>query len=134
VDRVLLCAASEGQYGESGIEVFQMEAAKRNICIAVQEKGTPMMLFAWNNPGKYNFLGLKVTHYNIGYDLLPRFFIVLSNSQIYKGGYIFFYFLSTFFNTLHLPPLGMHCVGGCWDRTQNCCDFALALAVKRSSF
>jgi hypothetical protein len=33
-----LRSASEGQYGESGIEVFQMEAAKRNICIAVQEK------------------------------------------------------------------------------------------------
>ncbi len=41
----VLFAASEGQYGESGIEVFQMEAAKRNICIAVQEKGTPTMLF-----------------------------------------------------------------------------------------
>ncbi len=30
--------ASEGSYGESGIEVFQQEAAKRNICIAVHEK------------------------------------------------------------------------------------------------
>ena len=30
--------ASEGSYGESGIEVFQFEASKRNICIAVQEK------------------------------------------------------------------------------------------------
>jgi hypothetical protein len=30
--------SSEGSYGESGIEVFQQEAAKRNICIAVSEK------------------------------------------------------------------------------------------------
>ena len=30
--------ASQGSYGESGIEVFQFEASKRNICIAVQEK------------------------------------------------------------------------------------------------
>ena len=30
--------ASEGSYGESGIEVFQFEASKRNICIAVHEK------------------------------------------------------------------------------------------------
>ena len=30
--------ASEGSYGESGIEAFQQEANKRNICIAVQEK------------------------------------------------------------------------------------------------
>jgi hypothetical protein len=26
---------------------------------------------------------------------------------------------------LHLPPLRSHCVGGCWDRTQNCCDFGI---------
>jgi len=32
----------------------------------------------------------------------------------------------------HLPPLRFHCVGGCWDRTQ---DFVatLALAVRRSN-
>jgi hypothetical protein len=23
---------------------------------------------------------------------------------------------------LHLPPLRFHCVRGCWDRTQDCCD------------
>jgi hypothetical protein len=23
---------------------------------------------------------------------------------------------------LHLPPLRFHCVGGCWDRTQDSCD------------
>jgi hypothetical protein len=29
------------------------------------------------------------------------------------------------FSTLiHLPPLRIHCVGGCWDRTQDCCDFS----------
>jgi hypothetical protein len=26
---------------------------------------------------------------------------------------------------LHLPPLRFHCVGGCWDRTQDCCDFGI---------
>ena len=30
--------ASEGSYGESGIDVFQREAEKRNICIAIAEK------------------------------------------------------------------------------------------------
>jgi hypothetical protein len=30
------------------------------------------------------------------------------------------------YSTLHLlPPLRIHCVGGCWDRTQDCCDFEL---------
>ncbi len=26
---------------------------------------------------------------------------------------------------LHLPPLKFHCVGGCWDRTQDCCDIGI---------
>jgi hypothetical protein len=26
---------------------------------------------------------------------------------------------------LHLPPLRFHCVGGCWDRTQDCYDFGI---------
>jgi hypothetical protein len=26
---------------------------------------------------------------------------------------------------LHLPPLRFHCAGGCWDRTQDCCDFGI---------
>jgi hypothetical protein len=25
----------------------------------------------------------------------------------------------------HLPPLRFHCVGECWDRTQDCCDFGI---------
>jgi hypothetical protein len=32
---------------------------------------------------------------------------------------------------LHLPPLRFHCVGGCWDWTQDCCD--IVSAVKRSN-
>jgi hypothetical protein len=30
--------ASEGSYGESGIDVFHNEATKRNICIAIAQK------------------------------------------------------------------------------------------------
>ncbi len=26
---------------------------------------------------------------------------------------------------LHLPPLRFHCVGGCWDRSQDCCDIGI---------
>ncbi len=26
---------------------------------------------------------------------------------------------------LHLPPLRIHCVGGCWDRTQDSCDYGI---------
>jgi hypothetical protein len=34
--------------------------------------------------------------------------------------------LSSFFSTLfHLPPLRSHCVGGCWNRTQDSCDYCI---------
>jgi hypothetical protein len=41
-------------------------------------------------------------------------------------------FLRTFFyvrysTLLHLPPLRFHCVGGCWDWTQDCCDLSFSL-------
>jgi hypothetical protein len=26
---------------------------------------------------------------------------------------------------LHLPPLRFHCVGGCWERTQDCYDYGI---------
>ncbi len=33
---------------------------------------------------------------------------------------------NVFYSTLlHLPPLRFHCVGGCWYRTQDCCDFGI---------
>jgi hypothetical protein len=38
------------------------------------------------------------------------------------GGFFFCVLYSTL---LHLPPLRFHCVGGCWDRTQDCCDFGI---------
>jgi hypothetical protein len=35
-------------------------------------------------------------------------------------------FFSIYLSTLmHLPPLRFHCVGGCWDRTQDCCDIGI---------
>jgi hypothetical protein len=41
------------------------------------------------------------------------------------NGNNFFDFFSTLFKLLHLPPLGFHCVGGCWDRIQDSCDFGI---------
>jgi hypothetical protein len=32
----------------------------------------------------------------------------------------FLYFYVRYSRLLHLPPLRFHCVGGCWDRTQDC--------------
>jgi hypothetical protein len=51
-----------------------------------------------------------------------------------KRGYIHIYspiifwlvFLNVRYSTLlYLPPLRFHCVGGCWDRTQDCYDFCV---------
>jgi hypothetical protein len=37
---------------------------------------------------------------------------------------IFFFFFYLRYSTLfHLPPLRFHRVGGCWDRTQDSCDY-----------
>jgi hypothetical protein len=43
-----------------------------------------------------------------------------SHGNLDRGG-IFFYFSTLF----HLPPLRFHYAGGCWDRTQDCCDFGI---------
>ncbi len=34
---------------------------------------------------------------------------------------------SVFYTTLLLlPPLRFHCIGGCWDRIQDSCDFGIS--------
>jgi hypothetical protein len=38
---------------------------------------------------------------------------------------IFFIFSVLYSTLLHLPPHRFHCVGGCWDRTQDSCDFGI---------
>ncbi len=36
---------------------------------------------------------------------------------------LIFYVL--YLTLLHLPPPRFHCVGGCWDRTQDCCAYGI---------
>jgi hypothetical protein len=36
-----------------------------------------------------------------------------------------FSFYERYLTLLHLPPLRFHCVGGYWDRTQDCCGFGI---------
>ncbi len=44
-----------------------------------------------------------------------------------RGDFFGFFFLCVLYSTLlHLPPLRFHCVGGCWDRTQDSFDFCIA--------
>jgi hypothetical protein len=48
-----------------------------------------------------------------------RFFL---NSGIVLFCFFFYVLYSTL---LYLPPLKFHCVGGCWDRSQDCCNFGI---------
>ncbi len=38
-------------------------------------------------------------------------------------GDLFLIFSVLYLDLLHLPPLRFHCVGGCWDRNHDSCDF-----------
>jgi hypothetical protein len=40
-----------------------------------------------------------------------------------------FSFYVRYSTLIHLPPLIFHCVGECWDRTQDSCEYT-ALAVR----
>jgi hypothetical protein len=51
---------------------------------------------------------------------------------IFKQRDFFYFSLCTLLNTASSVPLRFHCVGGCWDQTQDYCDF-FALAVRRSN-
>ena len=45
---------------------------------------------------------------------------------IKKGGFFgFFSFYVRYSTLLHLPPLRLHCVGGCWDQTQDSCNYGI---------
>ncbi len=39
------------------------------------------------------------------------------------------FFILLYSTLLHLPPFRLHCVVGCWDRTQDCCDFSIAVRL-----
>ncbi len=53
----------------------------------------------------------------------PRGMPMRAGNPIIRGNTIFFFLLYSIL--LHMPPLGFHCVGGCWDRTQDCVDFGI---------
>jgi hypothetical protein len=40
-------------------------------------------------------------------------------------GFFWDFFHVLYSTLLHLPPLGFHCAGGCWDQTQDWCDFGI---------
>jgi hypothetical protein len=74
----------------------------------------------------YNLTTLPSTNLS---DLFYKIFLY-QNIYYYidtlKGEFVgFFYFYVSYSTLLHLPPLRFNCVGGCWDRTQDCRDFGI---------
>ncbi len=43
----------------------------------------------------------------------------------FKGNFLGFSFYVRYSALLHLPPLRFLCVGRCWDRTQDSCDYGI---------
>ncbi len=50
-----------------------------------------------------------------------------SQETFLKQGEFYGFFKALYSTLLHLPPLRFHCVGGCWDRTLDCCDFGIGI-------
>ncbi len=48
--------------------------------------------------------------------------------QIFKQGDFIASFYVLYSILLHLLPLRFHCIGGFWNRTQDCCDFGMAVS------
>jgi hypothetical protein len=58
----------------------------------------------------------------------PGSFSILSNSnyfffKYFLGGFLVFFVLYS--ALLHLPPLRFHCADGCWNRTQDRCNWCI---------
>jgi hypothetical protein len=70
--------------------------------------------------GPHSFLGCLIMA--VIADLFKKkIFFFLSKGRFFE----FFSFLCTISTLLLLPPLRFHCVGGCWDRTQDSCDYGI---------
>ncbi len=68
------------------------------------------------------YWGIKISFPNILCAvLIIRLFSVFFSSLL--TGIVLEFFYVMYSKQLHLRPLRFHCVGGCWDRTQDCCDF-----------
>jgi hypothetical protein len=42
-----------------------------------------------------------------------------------KGFFVVVVFYVLYSTLFHLPALRFHCVGGCWDRTQDSCNYGI---------
>jgi hypothetical protein len=71
-----------------------------------------LCVYSGRNPGIYYSVLIVVT----GIALLIKYVQITT---------VYSLFITIFSTLIHLPPLRFHCVGGCWDRTQDSCDYGI---------
>ncbi len=59
-------------------------------------------------------------------DVLQIFFYLFF---IFGGGFYFCFSFVLYSTLLHLPPLRFHCADGCWDRTQDRCNWCIGSQI-----
>ncbi len=101
---------------------FRSNNASRGVeKVKVGEIRAKFLFFTWGG-GSENLsnMSARVLSKNV-----PYLCSQVSAFRNVKGGNYFWIF-SVFYSTLlHLPPLRFHCVGGCWNRTQDSCDVCI---------
>jgi hypothetical protein len=85
------------------------------LSIADGEKISISILF-------YSIKFYSILFYSIIFYLILFYTIFYSFFKIFFW-WIFFYVLYS--TLLHLPPLRFHCADGCWDRTQDRCNWCI---------
>jgi hypothetical protein len=64
---------------------------------------------------------LNIKSMDFGANFVKVKILLFSHLQL-TGGFLGIFFYVLYSALLHLPPLRFHCVGGCWDGTQDCCS------------
>ncbi len=107
------------------VQWFGTESAGFLIFLASQDPAPDPHSFVKNQKKfqkNFHYSFKKLEKYMICYLFFVSFSFFFSKM---KGEFfwIFVSFCVRYLTLLHLPPLRFHCVGGCWDRTQDSnCD------------
>jgi hypothetical protein len=106
--------------------------ARARICKPLRGPGidfkesTPLAYVSWRAGPGSRFLGYTETFTSsgAGYHWLCTA-VRMEPNQTLKGNFLNFSFYVRYSILLHLPPLRIQCVGGCWDRTQDSFDYGI---------
>ncbi len=114
----LVVGSSQGHFGLWLDENFNMG---RSMAVSTFRSGIYCMFIGW-----FRIRG-SVTDCSL-YVFLYQTRDSCKCEKIYffnRGNFLDFSCYVLYLTLLQLPPLRFHCVGGCWDRTQDCRDFEI---------